>query len=117
MTDETIIQIYNALVICFLVSLVFAVLVVGNTILARRAARKRSPDPLLARRKMNPGGLRRSRRRHLIHNLSVRRLHRRNDPLRPQAGVTAEGIVNDDVEGEDDAKRAHLDEQHLHGIA
>jgi len=54
MTDETIIQIYNALVICFLVSLVFAVLVVGNTILARRAARKRSGEPLLARR---PGAL------------------------------------------------------------
>ena len=50
MTEETFILVYNALVICFFVSLVFAIFVVSSAIRARRAARNRKRDPHLARR-------------------------------------------------------------------
>ena len=50
MTEETFILIYNALVICFFVSLVFAIFVVSSAIRSRRAARSRTLDPHLARR-------------------------------------------------------------------
>lgn len=49
MTDETFILIYYGLVICFLVSLIAAVLVLLSTVKSRRATQRRERDAALAR--------------------------------------------------------------------
>lgn len=54
MNDETFILIYHGLIICFLVSLIAAVLVLLSTARTRHAAQKRERDTALARKPVRP---------------------------------------------------------------